>query len=231
MTRLLALVAVVASLGGCDRLAALAANHPLQSFESRCEQVPAGRVEIRRLPIAVAENVSVPLAQLARMSEPASTHHRTVGLTRAKFGYRSTLELEGLEDPGGGRACARPVVKIDIEVNGTTVYVAREFHGDACREPLILAHERLHVAVFDRYADDVVPELAREIDALVGRKVRYGRTMAGVQDALKKEVAAYLEAFMERARDELDRRHAAIDTADEYERMTRTCGALSASVR
>jgi hypothetical protein len=127
-----------------------------QSFESRCEALPGGRIEVRRLPVAVTENYTVPVAQLARMSEPTSTHHRTVGLTRAKFGYRSTLELEGLEDAKGARACARPQVKIDIEVTGTTVYVAREFHGDACREPLILAHERLHVAVFDRYADEVV---------------------------------------------------------------------------
>ena len=227
----LALVMVVALLAGCDRIAALAASNPLQSFESRCEQVPAGRIEIRRLPIAVSEDYSVPLAHLARMSEPTTTtHHRTVGLTRAKFGYRSTLELDGLEDPKGARACARPQMKVDIEINGTTVYVAREFHGDACREPLILEHERKHVAVFDRYADEVVASLARDLESRMGRRVRYGATMASIQEGLKKELAGHLDAFMERARGELDRRHAAIDTPDEYERMTRTCG-LAVSVR
>jgi len=231
MLRRLALLAAVALFGGCDRLAALAASNPLQSFESRCEALPAGRVEIRRTPVAVAENYSVPLAQLARMSEPESRHHRTVGLTRAKFGYRSTLELEGLEDAKGARACARPQVKIEIEVTGTTVYVAREFHGDACREPLILAHERQHVAVFDRYADEAARTLAREIEVRLGNRVRYGGTMAGIQDALKKELAVHLEGFMDRARGELDRRHAAIDTPDEYDRMTRTCGGLTASAR
>ncbi|MFI4925906.1 MAG: hypothetical protein ACHQJ7_12285 [Vicinamibacteria bacterium] len=227
----LAILALVAILAGCDRLAALAASNPLQSFESRCEQVPAGRIEIKRLPIAVSEDYSVPLAQLARMSEPTSTNHRTVGLTRAKFGYRSTLELEGLEDPKGARACARPQMKVDIEINGTTVYVAREFHGDACREPLILAHERKHVAVFDRYADEVVTSLARDLESRIGRRVRFGGTMAGIQESLKKELAGHLDAFMERARGELDRRHAAIDTPDEYDRMTRTCGGLAVSVR
>jgi hypothetical protein len=165
------------------------------------------------------------------MSEPTSTHHRTVGLTRAKFGYRSTLELEGLEDPKGARACARPQMKVDIEINGTTVYVAREFHGDACREPLILAHERKHVAVFDRYADEVVTSLARDLESRIGRRVRFGGTMAGIQESLKKELAGHLDAFMESARGELDRRHAAIDTPDEYDRMTRTCGGLAVSVR
>lgn len=231
MLRRHVVLAAVALLGGCDRLAALAASNPLQSFEARCEELPAGRVEIRRTPVAVAENYSVPLAQLARMSEPNTTHHRTVGLTRAKFGYRSTLELEGLEDARGARACARPQVKIEIEVSGTTVYVAREFHGDACREPLILAHERRHVAVFDRYADESTRSLTREIELRLGNRVRYGATMAGIQEALKKELAGYLEGFMDRARDELDRRHAGIDTPDEYDRMTRTCGGLAASAR
>jgi hypothetical protein len=227
----LAILAAVALLGGCDRLAALAASNPLQSFESRCEALPAGRVEVRRLPVAVAEDYTVPVSQLARMSAPTSTHHRTIGLTRAKFGYRSTLELEGLEDAKGARACARPQVKIDIEVTGTTVYVAREFHGDACREPLILAHERLHVAVFDRYADEATASLAREIEARLGKRVRYGASMVAVQDALKRELAGHLEGFMDRARDELDRRHAAIDTPDEYDRMTRTCGGLAVTAR
>jgi hypothetical protein len=227
----LALLAFVALVTGCDRLAAIAASNPLQSFETRCEQLPAGRIELRRLPIAVTDDYTVPLTQLARMSEPTSTHHRTVGLTRAKFGYRSTLELEGLEDPKGARACARPQMKIDIEITGTTVYVAREFHGDACREPLILAHERKHVAVFDRYADEVVASLGRDLESRMGRRVRFGGSIAGVQESLKKELAAHLDAFMERARGELDRRHAAIDTPEEYDRMTRTCGSLAVSVR
>jgi hypothetical protein len=32
---------------------------------------------------------------------------------------------------------------------------------------------------------------------------------------------------MDQSRNELDRRHAAIDTPDEYDRMTRTCGGLA----
>ena len=164
------------------------------------------------LPTEVHEDYSVPYLELARLSEPSAVNHRTVGLTRAKFGYRSTLELDGLEDPRGGRACARPQVRVDVEVTGMTVYVAREYRGDACREPLILAHERLHVAVFERYAAEAAPALARELEGRVGHAVRYGATIEAVQDALKRELAAHLEAFMDRSRAELDRRHALIDT-------------------
>ena len=212
---------------GCDRLAALAASTPLQSFESRCEALPSGEIVVVGLPTEVHEDYSVPYLELARLSEPSAVNHRTVGLTRAKFGYRSTLELAGLEDPRGERACARPQVRVEVEVTGMTVYVAREYRGDACREPLILDHERKHVAVFDRYADEATASLAREIDARLGKRVRYGATMAAIQDALKRELAGYLEGFMDQSRNELDRRHAAIDTPDEYDRMTRTCGGLA----
>jgi hypothetical protein len=217
-------------VGGCDRLAALAASNPLQSFESRCEALPAGSFEIRRAPLAFREDYSMTYAQLAKLSEPSAVNHRTVGLTRAKFGYRSTLELEGLEDPRSPRACMQVKVHIDVEVTGTTVHVAREYRGDACREPLILEHERKHVAVFDRYADEAVSALVRELDTKVGRRVRYGTSMAEVQASLKKELAVHLEAFMDRARAELDRRHAQIDTPYEYERMTRFCGLEEATV-
>lgn len=212
-------------VGGCDRLAALAASTPLQSFESRCEALPVGEIAVVGLPVEVHEDYSVPYLELARLSEPNAVNHRTVGLTRAKFGYRSTLELGGLEDPRGGRACARPQVRVEVEVSGMTVYVAREYRGDACREPLILEHERKHVEVFERYAAEAAPALARELEARVGRRVRFGPTIEGVQEELKRELAAHLEGFMDRARAELDHRHALIDTPDEYERMTRTCGA------
>jgi hypothetical protein len=209
---------------GCDRLAALAASTPLQSFESRCEALPSGEIVVVGLPTEVHEDYSVPYLELARLSEPSAVNHRTVGLTRAKFGYRSTLELAGLEDPRGERACARPQVRVEVEVTGMTVYVAREYRGDACREPLILDHERKHVAVFERYAAEAAPALARELESRVGRRVRYGASIAAVQEALKRELAAHLEYFMDAARAELDRRHALIDTRDEYERITRTCG-------
>ena len=209
---------------GCDRLAALAASTPLQSFESRCEALPSGEIVVVGLPTEVHEDYSVPYLELARLSEPSAVNHRTVGLTRAKFGYRSTLELAGLEDPRGERACARPQLRVEVEVTGMTVYVAREYRGDACREPLILDHERKHVAVFESYAAEAAPALARELESRVGRRMRYGASIAAVQEALKRELAAHLESFMDAARAELDRRHALIDTRDEYERITRTCG-------
>ncbi|CAG0992459.1 hypothetical protein BURK1_02343 [Burkholderiales bacterium] len=221
----IALCAAAALLSGCERVAALATGTPFASFEARCAALEDGRIDVVRVPSEVTEDYAHDHADLARLAESASPRHRTVGLTRAKFGYRSTLELDGLEDPRGARSCARPRVRIEVAASSMTVYVAREFRGDPCREPLILEHEHRHVDVFERYADEASPALERELDALVGRRVRHGATIAEVQQALSAELTAHLEAFMASARDELAARHAAVDTHEEYGKLARMCGA------
>lgn len=224
-------LAAATLLAGCDRVAALASATPFASFESRCASLPPGRIDVVHVPKPFTEDFSLANADLERFAEPAAEHHRTVGLTRAQFGYRSTLELDGLEDPRGGRSCARPRVRVEIASSEMTVYVAREYRGDPCREPLILEHEHRHVAVFERYGEEVAPLLARDLDALVGGGVRYAPTMAEVQDSMRAELTTHLEAFMTRARDDLALRHAAVDTDREYEMLARTCGATPDLVR
>ena len=225
------LLATALLLAGCDRVAALASVTPFASFESRCQALPPGRIDVVHVPTHATEVHTLANADLERLAEPTAGHHRTVGLTRAQFGYRSTLELDGLEDPRGGRACARPHVRVEVASSEMTVYVAREYRGDRCREPLILEHEHRHVAVFEGYGEEEAPSLARELDELVGAGVRYAPTMAQAQDSLKSELAAHLDAFMARARDELAVRHAAVDTDREYEKLGRTCGATADPVR
>jgi len=227
----LVLAASATLLTGCERVAALASGTPFAGFESRCASLPPGRIDVVHVPKPVAEDFSLANADLERIAEPTAAHHRTVGLTRAQFGYRSTLELDGVEDPRAERSCARPRVRVEVASSQMTVYVAREYRGDPCREPLILEHERRHVAVFESYGEEAAPALARELDERIGSAVRFAPTMADVQESLRAELAAHLEAFMARARDELAARHAAVDTDREYEMLARTCGATPDLVR
>ena len=123
-------LAAATLLAGCDRVAALASATPFASFESRCASLPPGHIDVVHVPKPVTEDFSLANADLERFAEPAAAHHRTVGLTRAQFGYRSTLELDGLEDPRGGRSCARPRVRVEVASSEMTVYVAREYNDD-----------------------------------------------------------------------------------------------------
>jgi len=193
-------------------------------FESRCASLPDATFEVAVAPVDVREDYTLPYAELARLGVPSSPRHSTVGLTRASFGYRSTLELDGVEDTRAGRVCARARVRVEVSAAPMTVYVAREYAGDACREPLILEHERRHVEVFTTYAAEIAPELARGLEASIGNRLTYGSTMAGAQAAIKQALDAELTVFLAQASDELARRNAAIDTPDEYERLARECG-------
>ena len=222
--RLVFAALALALAAGCERVATMSANSPFASFESRCERLPVSQVDVVRAPFTVVEDNSRAYADLAALADASSPRHRTVGLTRGTFGYRSTLELEGLEDPKGNRACARPRVRVDVSISPMTVYVAREYLGDACREPIIREHEQRHVEVFERYVDEVVPRLARKLEADVGTRVRVGASIVAMQDTLKSELAARLDDFMANARTELAARHAEVDTSSEYERLARVCG-------
>lgn len=216
--------AALAALGGCDRLAPGTGLPAFAGFESRCESLPAARFDVVTAPVEAKEDYSLAYVEIARLAEPSSAQHRTVGLTHAKFGYRSTLDLEGLEDPRRGRVCARARVRVEVTTAPMTVYVAREYRGDPCREPLIVEHERRHVEVFETYAAESATRLAHELDERIGGAVRYASTMAEAQQAIRAELAAHLEAFMAEARADLALRHAAIDTPEEYEKLARECG-------
>ena len=226
-----ALCAAALVVAGCDRIGALSPVAPFRSFESSCAALPPGRIEVVHVRKPVVEDYSLGNADLERLAESTEAHHRTVGLTRAQFGYRSTLELDGLEDARGGRSCASPRVRVEIASAPMTVYVAHEYHGDPCREPLILDHERRHVAVFEDYGIEAAPVIARDLEARIGAGPRYARTMADAQEALRAELTTYLDEYMSEARDELAARHALVDTEREYEMLARSCGATPDPVR
>lgn len=221
---ILVLGGVLAVLPGCDRLTAEGAR---KAFELRCRQLPAGRVEVVSAPGEPVVDESLSRDELEGLVETTSSRHRTVGVTTAAFGYRSTLEIDGLEDARGGRACAQPRVRIEIGLAPMTVYVASEYRDDACRKPLILEHERLHVEVFERYAARVARELPRDLAAHLGGPLLHGPSMLAIQESFKADLARWLEAFMDRSRNELDALNARIDTTDEYGKLARVCGPAS----
>jgi len=224
---ILVLGSLLALAAGCDRARNFADNVARERFEERCGSLPPGGVDVVRIRHPFDVDRSRSQGDLEQLGESTSPRHRTVGLTRASFGYRSTIDLDGLEDARGGRACARPRVRVEVELSGMTVYVAREYAHDACAETLILTHERAHVAVFDRYADEAVRTLAAELGAHFGGRTRHGATMPALQAALQAELREWLDAFMARARDELAARNAAVDAPDEYALLARRCGPVA----
>jgi hypothetical protein len=214
----------IASLTGWERVGdALANFSPAGGFESRCEDLPATAVSVvLRIP-TIAENRTVASADLSRMSTDTGPDVRTIGLTQAKFGHRSTLEVTGIADRLGTRACVRPNVTVELFVSPMTVYVAREYGGDPCRARAIREHEQRHVDAYLGYAHESVPRLREAIERSLGRDPHFGLSVGESQSDIDRLLRGTLTSFMREAERTLATRQAAIDTPEEYERVRLAC--------
>ena len=227
LTRVTIVVAVIvgaALFTGVERVGTALANiSPSGSFEDRCARLPQGGVRVDLQPFTVVENRTLPFAALADVSDGSPPTHRTIGLTRANFGHRSTIEVKGLEDRAGHRACVRPRVQVELFLRPMTVYVAREYAADECRSGAIREHEQRHVDVYAGYAREAAPRLASRLNEVVGDKPHFAGTVSEAQHALDRTIASTLEIFMRESEATLSHRQALVDTPQEYARVSNAC--------
>ncbi len=194
------------------------------SFESRCEALPPGRLEVSAASVEFSEDYGKSTRALSLMSANTAGRHRTVGLTRGRLGYELTLESHGLEDRPRGRACARPSVQLVFSATPVTIYVAREWADDDCRRGAIRSHELKHVAVYEDYLGELATTARARLAALYEPGIVYARSAGGAQRALRDRLRAFMRTFMAASQSELEARQAAVDTSDEYARLERRCG-------
>ena len=186
--------------------------------------LPAGGVQVGLQPFSVTENRALPFAALTQISDGPSPVHRTIGLTRANFGHRSSIDVKGLEDRIGHRACVRPRVHVELFLRPMTVYVASEYAADPCRARTIREHEQRHVDVYAGYAREAVVGLTRRLNEVVGDCAalrdhrRRGAAPSRPEDrrARSKRSCAKANARWRNARRE-------VDTPEEYARVTNAC--------
>ncbi|MDH5287753.1 MAG: hypothetical protein OEX23_14100 [Betaproteobacteria bacterium] len=217
-------VLILVLFAGVDRIgSALAHFAPGPDFEARCAALPPSAIDVAVAPHAVTENRATPFEALTRLSEGPSPGHRTVGLTLANFGHRSTFEVKGLEDRRGARACIRPQVSVELYVQPLTVFVAREFSGDPCRARVIREHEERHVAVYVEFAREAALQLRYDLARTLGVEPLYAGDVAEAQRLLDRKLAHTLDGFMREAQRTLAERQARIDTSEEYERVRTAC--------
>ncbi|HEX4884876.1 MAG TPA: hypothetical protein VFX05_12105 [Casimicrobiaceae bacterium] len=217
-------VLILAFGAGIERIGlALASFSPAGSFEKQCGDLPSSAVDVVVMPPRVIENRDTPFDALTRLSEGPSPEHRTIGLTLANFGHRSTFEVKGLEDRQGGRACVRPQVAVELYLRPLTVYVAREYSADPCRARVIREHEQRHVDVYMAYAQEAAAQLRDDLQRTLGSAPRFAASVGEAQRHVDRQVAATLEGFMREAQRTLAERQAQIDTPEEYERVRSSC--------
>jgi hypothetical protein len=214
-------------LGGCDAVTSNVGKYnPFTSFETRCQRLAPSHIEVRQKPLSVVRNDDLPYRALTQLAEDNPVTHRTLGLTKTEFRQTAQIEINGLSDSAGGRACSRPQIRLELTMTPVTVYTAREFRDNACARDVVLDHEMKHVAVLEEHMADTARELEEEIPRLFAQRIILARDAAAGEAQVKQVVQDFLTEFTARNGRELKGRQAAVDTAEEYARVSGACGGI-----
>ncbi len=214
-------------LAGCDAVKSASDRYnPLVSFESRCERLPPGQIDIRQTASPVEVNDLLSLGEMSRLAQDNPATHRTLGLTRTEMRRDVTIELTGLKDASGGRSCQRPQLTIELSMVPMTVYLASELLDNACGRAAVLDHELKHAAAFREHLQETARRLGTELPAVFGQRIIIARDPAAGEAQVRHELQAFMDEFDAANALELKARQAAVDSPDEYARVSGACGGI-----
>ncbi|MFN3700126.1 MAG: hypothetical protein ACK4VI_01230 [Alphaproteobacteria bacterium] len=152
----------------------------------------------------------------------------TQGLAKGQINTKAEVRLNYLTYPRLGVACIwYESIDISLDID-PHVYIAKEVHRDRCMGAAVLEHEMKHVnvdrAIVNRYANIMGQKIYGELQqrGFMAGPVRAEEAEA-VAERMKRTVLQIVE--IENKRMELDRAdmQAAVDTAEEYQRVANMC--------
>jgi hypothetical protein len=216
--RLAALIAVAAVATACGDT-----TNPFASFETRCAKLPPTHFEVVAVPLTFERDDSQGIAALTAKSGNALATHRTFGLTTAVFGQNTDIRLNVVDDRGDSRACGTPRVRIELSMQPVIVYLASELAAQPCQHDVTLSHEMKHVEVFREALQLAARDLARDFPAAIGVQLRSATNPDELQQRFVVAVRNYLGQFMRDRERMLDESQAAVDSPEEYARVSTAC--------
>ena len=148
-------------------------------------------------------------------------HH--LGLTTSRVEWRSeiTVRSRGAER---GPVCAVPAeLRIRLLHAQHVIRLAREVPPGGCLAGEVLAHERRHAEVNRRTLRDAAAELRGIARGWAARAETRAPDINAAAVAMQAELAEVLEPALARLRSAREAGHAAIDTPEEYRRLSRVC--------
>jgi hypothetical protein len=152
-------------------------------------------------------------------------HH--LGLTISHIEWRSeiTVRSRGAQREGQRElVCAVPT-ELRIRLLHAThgIRLAREVPPGGCLAAEVLAHERRHAEVNRRTLREAATELRALARAWAARAEARAPDVNAAAIALQEELGQVLEPALARLRAAREAGHAAIDTPEEYQRLSRVC--------
>lgn len=177
---------------------------------------------------------SKPLADIGKLAgrkdgTVASGHHEVpVGLTVADLRLGSDYEVsinEIARADGTSYFCAEPAhLELSLAIVNITVFIAKELPVDTCSYRTISQHEGFHV----REDRDIVLEMASALPAYLSHEMRnLGVVQGNTQSEVKTIVTDTIQRLMTDIKAQIidirQKRQAAIDSPQEYDRLSQSC--------
>lgn len=220
-------LAAIAVASGCDSAKSAAARAGLAGFEARCEAtLAAAKIEVVTMPIAPSFDRTRSWRELTALGGDAGSTLRALGLTLAQVGHKASVQTTGVENPGDGRVCVRPSIRVELAATPMTVYIGREIAGDPCRDAIALGHEMKHVAVYREELARIAVEVRERLESTHDNHIAYYRNrdeaQRATQNALNAEIGPMLADNTRRIKD----RQRMIDSPEEYARVSAACGGM-----
>lgn len=211
----------------CWCAAAQAARTP---FQARCEDSIARtstRLVARQAGYVVDNSKSY--HQLTSLKGPESQRGFVLGLTRTES--HVTIDSTGsiLRDRDSEFECIAPQIVVNLWYSPITVYIGREFGPGTCPYREILKHEMRHVKLYTDHMQLVERTVRASLAQRFGDRPMYaprGQTNA----MLGREIDDRWLPFIKAELAKVEPQHAAIDSFEEYSRLSKVCAGAVQSI-
>lgn len=116
-------------------------------------------------------------------------------------------------------------IKIILETD-PTIYIASDYPKNSCQYREIMEHERHHILIDRRLIGEFAKSIEESAHA-AAKEIPVIGPVKGAPEDIQKKMAAHIEAAVKEASDKMyaerRKRQQALDSREEYERISRSC--------
>ena len=192
------------------------------AFQVRCEDtIGKAGIEMRTRQGGYSINNSLSWRTLDAMRNTTGKGH-VLGLTRTES--RMAFESKGalLRDKTSGYECISPRMAVSLFYTPAVIYVGREFAPGSCAYREILAHEMRHLKTYLDHLPKVESVVRAALVRRFDNKPQYAP--AGQAEALlEQEIEHTWMPYIKNEMNRVEPLQAAIDTPQEYTRLSKVC--------
>ena len=192
-------------------------------FQVRCEDTMARAVTV----MSTQENGysidnSKSFRALTTLKGSAPENAYVLGLTRTQSRLEINLNGSILQDPLSGYECISPRIAVSLYYIPIIIYIGREFSPGTCAYDEILAHEMRHLKTYLDYLPTVESAVRKALAGRFDNRPIYapiGQSQALLEQEIDKNWMPYIKSEMAK----VEQLQAAIDTPQEYTRLSKVC--------